>query len=73
MPYFVYAVKPFAQLEQLGAHAAFRDASLQAKALRAGPFDGDRATLIRVMFADTALAAEDLLLQIREPRPAGEG
>ena len=71
MPYFVYAVKPFAQLQRLGEHGAFKEASAQAKALRAQQPAGDAAQ-IRVMFAETALAAEDLLLQIREPRPAGE-
>ena len=71
MPYYVYAVRPFAQLEQLAEFAAFKDASAQAKALRAQQPADDRAS-IRVMFAATALEAEDLLLQIREPRPAGE-
>lgn len=71
MPYFVYAVRPFAQLQQLGTHDAFKDASAQAKALRAAAAPGGGAT-IRVMFAATALEAEDLLLQVREPRPAGE-
>ncbi len=71
MPYFVYAVRPFAQLQALGEHAAFKDASAQAKALRAQP-GADRTAVVRVMFAATALEAEDLLLQIREPRPAGD-
>ena len=71
MPYFVYAVRPFAQLQPLGEHAAFKDASSQAKAVRAQP-DADPAAVIRVMFAATATEAEDLLLQIREPRPAGD-
>jgi hypothetical protein len=71
MPYFVYAVRPFAQLQPLGEHAAFRDASLQAKELRLQQADGDKVS-IRVMFAASAVEAEDLLLQIREPRPAGE-
>ena len=77
MPYFVYAVRPFAQLERLGEHAAFRDASAMAKALRAtrqtqgGPA-GQGGEQIRVMFAETALAAEDLLLQLREAPPVGD-
>jgi hypothetical protein len=71
MPYYIYAVRPFAQLEQLAEYEAFKDASAQAKALRAQQAADDRAS-IRVMFAATALEAEDLLLQIREPRPAGE-
>lgn len=71
MPYYVYAVRPFAQLEQLGVHAAFKDASAAAKALRAAQAPGD-TTRIKVMFADDALAAEDLLLQIRDPQHPGE-
>jgi hypothetical protein len=71
MPYFVYAVRPFAQLQCLGEHAAFADASAQVKALRANKAPDDAASF-RVMFGATALEAEDLLLQIREPRPAGE-
>ncbi|HMO44995.1 MAG TPA: hypothetical protein PKB14_03070 [Rubrivivax sp.] len=68
MPYFVYAVRPFAQLDQLGEHAAFRDASAQAKALRAAP-GADPQAAIRVMFAADQGAAEDLLLQLRSPAP----
>jgi hypothetical protein len=68
MPYFVYAARPFSQLQQLGEFAAFRDASVHAKALRAAP-DADPQAAIRVMFAETALAAEDLLLQVRDRAP----
>lgn len=71
MPYFVYAVRPFGQLQALGEHAAFKEASNQAKALRVQP-DADKAAAIRVMFAASATEAEDLLLQIRDPRPTGD-
>jgi hypothetical protein len=71
MPYFVYAVRPFAQLEQLGAHTSFKDASAQAKALR-GATGAESALTYRVMFAEDALAAEDLLLQVRDAGPAGD-
>jgi hypothetical protein len=71
MPYYVYAVHPFAQLEQVGEHGAYREASAQAKALRE-KLGGDAATRIRVMFADSAVAAEDLILAIRDPRPPGD-
>jgi hypothetical protein len=71
MAYFVYAVRPFAQLEKLGEHAAFKEASAQAKALRAALAAGDVAR-IRVMHAASALEAEDLLLQIRDPGHPGE-
>jgi hypothetical protein len=47
-----------------------RRASAQAKAC--APRRRRPGQRIRVMFADTALAAEDLLLQIREPGPSGD-
>jgi hypothetical protein len=68
MPYFVYRVLPFAQLEQLGSHASFSQASSQAKAVRAEGGPGQ----VKVMFAEDALQAEDLLCQIRTPGPAGD-
>jgi hypothetical protein len=71
MPYYVYAVKPYAQLEKLAEFAAFKDASAFAKALRLAP-PADAATRIKVMFADNPLAAEDLLLQVREAGPSGD-
>ena len=71
MPYYVFAVKPFAQLEKLAEFDAFRDASAHAKSLRQSP-QADAAARIKVMFADTPLAAEDLLLQVREAGPSGD-
>lgn len=71
MPYFVFAVRPFAQLEQLGEHVAFKDASAQAKALRAAP-DALPGVRIRVMFAESPRAAEDLLLQVRDAAPEAD-
>ncbi len=70
MPYFVYRVKPFAQLEKLAEFAAFRDASAHAKALRAT--QGAEPGKIKVMFAADERVAEDLLCQIREPGPPGD-
>lgn len=69
MPYYVYAVRPFFQLEQMGAHAAFAPASAQAKALRAA-VSPDSGTRFRVMFADDPLAAQDLLLTVRNAQAA---
>jgi len=70
MPYFVFGVKPFAQLEQLGQCATFPEASRQARALRATePAPGRR---IKIIFADDPLAAEDLLLQVRSAPPDGD-
>ena len=71
MPYFLYRVQPFAQLQPLGEYASFPEASREAKAARAaGPAQERRR--VRVIFADNALAAEDLLLQVREPQPGGD-
>ncbi|MBL8341300.1 MAG: hypothetical protein JNL30_07505 [Rubrivivax sp.] len=76
MPYYLYAVKPFGQLERLGEHAAFKDASAAAKrerAARTGRADATGlAEQVRVMFAPTAEQAEDLLLQRRDPPPPGD-
>lgn len=68
MPYYVFAIKGFGQLDKLGECHAFREASALAKALRAQP-DAPR---IKVMFGETQLAAEDALLQLREPAPPGD-
>jgi hypothetical protein len=70
MPYYVYALKGFGLLEALGEHASYREASAQAKALRTA---GSRppGEKVKVIFADDALQAEDLLLQPRDARHEG--
>jgi len=70
MPYYVFRVKPYAQIEKLDEFAAFRDASARAKALRAE--GGDPQARIKVMFADNEQLAEDLLCQVRDPAPLGD-
>lgn len=72
MPYYVYRVRPFAQLEQLAAFTAFPEASKHAKALRAADAGDTSAGKVKVMFAETPTQAEDLLCQIREPGPSGD-
>lgn len=71
MPYYVYAVKPFAQLQKLAEFPIFKEASVHAKSLRASQAaqPGER---IKVMFADDAQTAEDMLLQVREAPPDGD-
>lgn len=71
MAYFVYAVRPFAQLEKLAEFDAFAAASAYAKGLRAAQAH-EPGQRIRVILAQTALAAEDQLLQIRQPGPGGD-
>jgi hypothetical protein len=71
MPYFVFSVRPFAQIEKLAEFGAFKEASVHAKALRTTrPAAGDAR--IKVMFADNEQLAEDLLCQVREPGPTGD-
>ncbi|MDH4060264.1 MAG: hypothetical protein OEU94_05570 [Aquincola sp.] len=71
MPYFVFRVLPFAQIEKLAEFAAFRDASAHAKAQRASG-DQPPGAKVKVMFADNQALAEDLLCQIRDPGPSGD-
>ena len=71
MPYYIYRVKPFAQLEKLAEHGAFAQASAQAKSMRVAQQAGTPGK-IKVIFADTELQAEDLLCQVRDPGPSGD-
>ena len=71
MPYYIYRVKTFAQLEQLNAFESFAEASSQAKALRLQT-DLPATDKIKVIFADTPLQAEDLLCQVRTAGPKGD-
>jgi hypothetical protein len=65
MPYYIYRVKPFAQLEKLAAFDAFAEASAQAKALRAAQ-SAETPGKIKVMFAEDEL-------QRRGPAVPGAG
>lgn len=71
MPYFVFSVRPFGQIEKLAEFAAFKEASTHAKSLRATPAHSGE-TKVKVMFAANQELAEDLLCQIREPGPTGD-
>jgi hypothetical protein len=71
LPYYIYRVLPFAQLEKLAEFDAFKAASAHAKALRAAVGDAP-AGKVKVMFADNELQAEDLLCQIRAAGPSGD-
>ena len=70
MPYFVYKITefPIRQLEKIEQHEAYREASGRAKQIRAA-LDADAKCIIKVMFADNELLAEDLLNQVREAGP----
>ena len=70
MPYFVYKIfeTPIRRLQKLEQHDAFREASNRAKLLRS-ELAGDAAFIIKVIFAENELHAEDLLNQIRAAVP----
>jgi hypothetical protein len=70
MPYYIYKITPGAtplvkELERLTEFGAFKDATRQAKAMRAeaGP---DADYQIKVIFAESELEAEEKLLEHRE-------
>lgn len=69
MPYYIYRLKPFGQLEQLSTFETFPEASRQAKILRLTPAPSEK---IKVIFADNPLHAEDLLCQVRTAGPKGD-
>lgn len=71
MPYYIYRVMPLGLVRKLDEFASFREASTQAKALRAADPPGTPGK-VKVMFADNELLAEDLLCQVREPGPIGD-
>jgi hypothetical protein len=71
MPYYLYRVTqagPIKQLEKITQFAAFKEASAEAKQLRKAA-DLPAGALIKVIFADNELMAEDLLNQVREAEP----
>jgi len=68
MPYFIYRVFSPQQLEPVGQFAAFPQASAEAKALRRDPaLPAD--CRIKVIFAEHAAQAEELLGEVREGGP----
>ena len=69
MPYYIFRIGALGVATKLAEHPSFREASLQAKALRAADAATATPGRIKVMFADNELAAEDLLGQVREPGP----
>ena len=70
MPYYVYRIteRPLRRLDKIAERAVFREASAEAKRLR-GTAAADNDEVIKVIFADNELQAEDLLSQVREPEP----
>jgi hypothetical protein len=70
MPYYIYKITPgptalTKSLEMLEQYDAFKDAKTRARSLRA-ELDDDASFIIKVMFADNELEAEEKLLEKRE-------
>lgn len=74
MAYYVYRVStfPILKLEAIDALPTFAEASKLAKAKRADP-DLPSGCIVKVVFAATPLEAEDLLSQVRAPKPGLDG
>ena len=70
MPYYIYKITPgptdlTKMLEKIEQHEAFKDAKLRARELRAAMSETD-SFIIKVMFADNELDAEEKLMEKRE-------
>jgi hypothetical protein len=71
MPYYLYRITqvgPIKQLDKLTQFDAFKEASTEAKRLRM-ELDLPAGALVKVIFADNELMAEDMLNQVREGEP----
>lgn len=68
MPYYIYDIveQPIRQLKKLALHPSFKEASTEAKRLRA---EAVYPGTIKVIFAENELQAEDLLSQVRQAPP----
>jgi hypothetical protein len=70
MPYYVYQIENaemslLKQLKLITQFDSFKEAKNHARALRA-ELDPDSSTIIKVMFADNELHAEEQLMEKRE-------
>jgi hypothetical protein len=70
MPYYLYKVQqnPILQISKIEQYEVFREASARAKDLRREMALAD-GSMVKVIFAENELAAEDMLSQVREPQP----
>ncbi|HNA82180.1 MAG TPA: hypothetical protein PLQ64_06900 [Thiobacillaceae bacterium] len=65
MPYYIYKIGPLNILEKQGQAESFKEAKAAANELRKG-LDPKAGQVIKMIFADNELAAEDTLSQPRE-------
>lgn len=70
MPYYIYKIteQPIKLLKNIEQHATYRDASVRVKQLRAELPDNS-AAIIKMIYADNELQAEDLLNEVRVAAP----
>lgn len=68
MPYFVYKILPFKQLELLQQFDSYREAKESARSARQAISPAD-SHAVKLIFAENALQAEDLLTQERPFEP----
>jgi hypothetical protein len=65
MPYYIYKIGPLNILEKQGQADAFKEAKAIANELRKG-LDPQSGQVVKMIFAENELAAEDVLSQPRE-------
>ncbi|TCV84127.1 hypothetical protein [Sulfurirhabdus autotrophica] len=69
MPYFVYKILlPMRILEKVKEFDGFKDASKYAKEFRT-TVTADDNCIVKVIFGENELEAEDILSQVRDPQP----
>ena len=70
MPYYVYKIEnfPIRRLEYLAHFGSFKEASAEAKQRRNAE-QLSAGQIVKVMFAESELEAEDLLSQLRPAPP----
>lgn len=70
MPYFIFQVHefPVRQLKRVDQYEDYKTASARVKQLRSELAEGT-PRLFKMIHAESELHAEDLLNQVREPKP----
>ncbi|MFA5081211.1 MAG: hypothetical protein WC474_01530 [Hydrogenophilaceae bacterium] len=72
MPYYIYKVGPLGILNKQAQADSYKEAKAVANELRKG-LDPNTGTLIKMIFAENELQAEDTLSQPRELDPSLAG
>lgn len=72
MPYFIYKIGPLNILNKQGQAESFKEAKAMANELRKG-LDPKAGVVVKMIFAENELQAEDTLSQPRELDPSLAG